>query len=191
MFWGITLECGKKYTQVLQRSFHVTMAALGFENTSIEPIAVTCEINQAQYILCSLQAGKIPQQALNLIFTEGEEVSFSMEGSGEVHLTGYLLPEPQEYEYSDDEEEDDAIDDVIDDDDVDDAEAMEDEEDADYITTVNTIKQDVIALKQQNNVRHENSTDEKEKKEEPTEQKSKIEITEKYIEKTKKEEEET
>ncbi|XP_057307786.1 46 kDa FK506-binding nuclear protein-like [Hydractinia symbiolongicarpus] len=105
MFWGITLESGKKYTQVLQRSFHVTMAALGFEPVTSEPVAVVVDVNKAQFVLCTLQADKIPQQTLNLNFTEGEEVSFSIEGDGEVHLTGYLLPTPHEYIISSSDED--------------------------------------------------------------------------------------
>lgn len=105
MFWGITLESGKKYTQVLQRSFYVTMAALGFEPVTSEPVAVVVDVNKAQFVLCTLQADKIPQQTLNLNFTEGEEVSFSIEGDGEVHLTGYLLPTPLEYIISSSDED--------------------------------------------------------------------------------------
>ena len=60
----------------------------GFENPCPDPVSVVVDINKAQHILCTLQAGKIPQQTLDLNFTEGEEVAFSLEGDGEVHLTG-------------------------------------------------------------------------------------------------------
>lgn len=63
---------------------------LGFEPVTSEPVAVVVDVNKAQFVLCTLQADKIPQQTLNLNFTEGEEVSFSIEGDGEVHLTGKI-----------------------------------------------------------------------------------------------------
>ena len=63
----------------------------GFSNANPEPVSVLVDINQAQFVLCTLQPGKIPQQQLSLNFTEGEEVSFSIEGDGEVHLTGQFL----------------------------------------------------------------------------------------------------
>ena len=53
-------------------------------------MSVIIEMDQAQYVLCTLQSGKIPQQQLKLKFTEGEHVSFFIEGDGEAHLTGNL-----------------------------------------------------------------------------------------------------
>eukprot|EP00794_Sanderia_malayensis_P010136 gene10136-11171_t len=64
------------------------MAALGFENLTAEPTTVMVESAKADFAICTLQAGKIPQQALDLNFTEGEEVKFFLEGNGGViHLT--------------------------------------------------------------------------------------------------------
>ena len=46
------------------------------------------EVDKAQFALCTLQPGKIPQQPLDYCFTEGEEITFFTEGPGDVHLTG-------------------------------------------------------------------------------------------------------
>jgi len=118
MFWGITLESGKKYTQVLQRSFMVTMAALGFENPSNDTVYVVAEVSnehqqQQQHVLCSLQAGKVPQQTLNLKFTEGEHVSFFIEGQGQVHLTGYLTLDDTDDSDSDSADESDHENEIV------------------------------------------------------------------------------
>ena len=67
------------------------MAALGFQMPSESPVTVMVEVNKAQFALCTLQAGRIPQQPLDLNFTEGEEVTFFTEGNGDVHLTGKIL----------------------------------------------------------------------------------------------------
>jgi hypothetical protein len=48
-------------------------------------------MDNAQYVLCTLQANTQPQQQLKLKFTEGEHVSFFIEGDGEAHLTGNLF----------------------------------------------------------------------------------------------------
>lgn len=66
------------------------MAALGFQNCSSIPVTVMIEVDKAQFALCTLQPGKIPQQPLDYCFTEGEEVTFFTEGPGDVHLTGIL-----------------------------------------------------------------------------------------------------
>ncbi|XP_073242601.1 46 kDa FK506-binding nuclear protein-like [Porites lutea] len=105
MFWGVTLDSGKRYTQTVEKSFHLSMAALGFQNCSSLPVTVMVEVDKAQFALCTLQPGKIPQQPLDYCFTEGEEITFFMEGPGDVHLTGYLMDEPNALEFEEDEEE--------------------------------------------------------------------------------------
>lgn len=87
-FAGVTLDSGKRYTQTVEKSFHLSMAALGFENCSSTPVTVMVEVDKAQFALCTLQPGKIPQQPLDYCFTEGEEITFFTEGPGDVHLTG-------------------------------------------------------------------------------------------------------
>lgn len=81
------------------------MAALGFQNCSTLPVTVMVEVDKAQFALCTLQPGKIPQQSLDYCFTEGEEITFFMEGPGDVHLTGYLMEETNALEFEEDEEE--------------------------------------------------------------------------------------
>ena len=118
MFWGLTLEVGKRYSQTVEKSFHISMAALtGSSNTkghdhspkevckkSDGQVTVMVEVEKASYPICTLQPGMIPQQALDYIFTEGEEVLFYTEGDLDVHLTGYLIDEPSPFEYGSDEE---------------------------------------------------------------------------------------
>ncbi|KAK3732213.1 hypothetical protein QZH41_015311 [Actinostola sp. cb2023] len=67
------------------------MAALGFNNTTSNPVTVLVEVDKAQFALCTLQPGKIPQQTLDIAFTEGEEITFSTEGNNEVHLTDVIV----------------------------------------------------------------------------------------------------
>ena len=77
------------YSQIVEMPFHISMAALGFSNVTTEPTTIMVESEKANYAICTLQAGVIPQQPLDLNFTEGEEVKFFLEGNGgEVHLTG-------------------------------------------------------------------------------------------------------
>ena len=75
----------------MEKSFHLSMAALGFQNCSSTPVTVMVEVDKAQFAICTLQPGKLPQQTLDYCFTEGEEITFFTEGPGDVHLTGLLL----------------------------------------------------------------------------------------------------
>lgn len=59
--------------------------------------------NKDDFTLCSLNLDKIEQQTLDLVMTEGESISFRIEGPLSIHLTGYYI--------NDDAEEDDFIND--------------------------------------------------------------------------------
>lgn len=95
MFWGLTIEPGKHYSQTVDQSFHVSMAALeSREKTGTTQLLVRHE--KAEFLLCTLQYGDdIPypclQQTLELNLSEGSEISFYSEGKGTIHLTGYLV----------------------------------------------------------------------------------------------------
>lgn len=59
------------------------------------------EHEKSEFLLCTLDSEKNYQVDLDLIFSEGEMVTFYVKGEGTIHLTGYLMD-------FDDEEEDDS-----------------------------------------------------------------------------------
>ena len=80
-----------KGTHKLWKSHSICLWLLwAFRNSSALPVTVMVEVEKANFALCTLQAGKIPQQPLDYAFTEGEEITFYSEGPGEVHLTGEI-----------------------------------------------------------------------------------------------------
>ncbi|XP_022108130.1 39 kDa FK506-binding nuclear protein-like isoform X4 [Acanthaster planci] len=97
MFWGLTIEPGKRYTQTVEESFHVSMVALDTRDvatTDREQAKLTqlmVQHERAEFLVCTLCYGTVFQQPLDLNFTEGEEVTFFSEGRGTLHLTGYLV----------------------------------------------------------------------------------------------------
>ncbi|XP_014677742.1 PREDICTED: 46 kDa FK506-binding nuclear protein-like isoform X2 [Priapulus caudatus] len=102
-FQGVTLDGGKRYTQTVEHSFHISMAALERNSHHYgdvkhqEPVSLMVQHDKAEFLLCTLSHNKIPQQPLNLSFTEGEEVTFFLEGKGTIHLTGYILIEEDDF----------------------------------------------------------------------------------------------
>ncbi|KAI7818950.1 hypothetical protein BC939DRAFT_495611 [Gamsiella multidivaricata] len=122
-FWGLTVFPEKTYTQIVEDSFKLSMAALD-EETKPGRSSIRVTINNKTFILCSLIADQIEQQNLDLVFTEGEEISFSVSGDNAVHLSGNYLPEDEGMDY---DEED--IEGNMDDEDEDDEDDDEDEED--------------------------------------------------------------
>ncbi|CAL1533874.1 unnamed protein product [Lymnaea stagnalis] len=60
-----------------------------------ENVQVMLQHDSSEYLLCTLH-NSLMQQPLDLNFATGEQVSFSLNGSGIVHLTGYLIPDDEE-----------------------------------------------------------------------------------------------
>ncbi|KAF9945429.1 peptidylprolyl isomerase fpr4 [Mortierella alpina] len=117
-FWGLTVFPHKTYTQIVDNSFKLTMAALD-EETRPGRSSVRVSVDGRPYVLCSLIAGNVDQQPLDLVFTEGEEITISVSGDNVVHLSGNYLPEEAGADYGDtgdmygdmdDDEEDDSED---------------------------------------------------------------------------------
>ncbi|GJJ78632.1 FK506-binding nuclear protein [Entomortierella parvispora] len=127
-FWGLTVFPERTYTQIVDNSFKLSMAALD-EETTPGRTSIRVSVDKKTFILCSLIAGQIEQQNLDLVFTEGEEITFSVSGKNAVHLSGNYLPEDEGMEYSEDEDMYGNMD--MDDSDDDDEEEEDDEDDAD------------------------------------------------------------
>lgn len=73
-------------------------------------VQLMLEHNKSQYLLCNLDSEKSSQVDLDLIFTEGEEVTFYLNGEGAVHLSGYVLDfDEEDDEFYDDESEEEDV----------------------------------------------------------------------------------
>ncbi|KAF9146403.1 peptidylprolyl isomerase fpr4 [Mortierella sp. GBA39] len=103
-FWGLTVFPEKTYSQVVENSFKLSMAALD-EETKPGRSSIRVTVDKKTFILCSLTAGKAEQQTLDLVFTEGEEITFSVSGENSVHLSGNYLPDDEGMDFDSDEED--------------------------------------------------------------------------------------
>jgi hypothetical protein len=89
MFWGLVLEDGKRYNQVAERSYHISMACAKL-STGVCDLVI--EHSKTEYVLCLLNSST-PQQSLDINITEGEEVTLFINGKGTVYLSGYYTPD--------------------------------------------------------------------------------------------------
>ncbi|KAG5670168.1 hypothetical protein PVAND_000449 [Polypedilum vanderplanki] len=105
MFWGLILKANKRYTQVLSKPFHLSSAALDHSTSDDEPVQVMYSHEDRSYLLCTLRKGKKEQCMLDLNFAEGDKLCFLTKGNGIVHLTGFLIPEQDDFSDLEDEEE--------------------------------------------------------------------------------------
>ncbi|XP_026325870.1 46 kDa FK506-binding nuclear protein isoform X2 [Hyposmocoma kahamanoa] len=104
MFWGLIMEPNKRYTQVVEKPFHISQAAMDISTGDNDPCQVMIVVDGKNFLVCTLQKNKCIQVPLDLYFKAGDSVAFLTNGKCNVHLTGYLDPEFEE-EPSDDEEE--------------------------------------------------------------------------------------
>lgn len=104
MFWGLVLKANKKYSQTVQKAFHLSQAALDLSKCGDGDVQVMLTSEENTYLLCTL-GKKVPQVALDLNFEEGDQISLSTKGEGVVHLTGYLVPSEEDFFGGDDDEE--------------------------------------------------------------------------------------
>merc|ERR1712127_1100751 len=126
MFWGLIVEPGKKYSQVVENSFHISKATIDLSVATEDNISLLLDYEgQPEYILCHLNKTN-KQESLDLNFQQGDTISLFTQGQCPIHLTGYLLGEDdsddqmtlgemmeEEGEEEDDEEEEEE-DEVVD-----------------------------------------------------------------------------
>uniref|UniRef100_S4P542 FK506-binding protein n=1 Tax=Pararge aegeria TaxID=116150 RepID=S4P542_9NEOP len=102
MFWGLIMEPNKRYTQVVEKPFHISQAAMDISTGDNDACQVMVVVDGKNFLVCTLQKNKSIQVPLDLYFKTGDAVSFLTNGKCNVHLTGYLDPEFEEA--SEDEE---------------------------------------------------------------------------------------
>ncbi|KAJ1657609.1 peptidylprolyl isomerase fpr3 [Dispira simplex] len=93
-FWGLQVSPNRAYTQSVEASFRISMAALDEKIANeTERTVVKVTVDHKIFVLCSLTPGRCEQQPLDIVLTEGEEVTFYVKGENTVHLTGNYLPD--------------------------------------------------------------------------------------------------
>ncbi|KAG8038950.1 hypothetical protein G9C98_003257 [Cotesia typhae] len=86
------MEPNKRYTQTVEKAFHVSMATLDITTADDGVVQVMLCYDNRNYLLCNLLKSS-SQAQLDLNFKEGTRISFTSNGRGHVHLTGYLIPD--------------------------------------------------------------------------------------------------
>jgi len=114
MFWGLALESGKRYAKTVESPFRISQAVLDTSTADNEIVRVMVDVDDTETILCNLSLKHgILQCPLDLQFLEGENIAlYAFGGTGQVHLSGYILPEEEgeDMSFLGDEEEEEVAD---------------------------------------------------------------------------------
>lgn len=115
---GLVLKTNKRYSQKVTKAFHVSQAVLDLGTVGSQETDAVVQVwlnsDETEHLIANVSR-ETPQVRLDLAFTEGESVSFYSKGHGTVHLSGYLIPDDDDFgnfplgseeEGEEDEEED-------------------------------------------------------------------------------------
>lgn len=99
MIWGFVLEPGREYTRTSEEEVHLSLAAIESRSEfgkagSYSQLMLKTETSEQ--LLCTLVHGTIFQQCLDLKLMPGEKVTFTVQGSCGVYVTGYSYRSPLE-----------------------------------------------------------------------------------------------
>lgn len=87
------LQPGQAYTEIIQDEVHLSMATmesrgcLGLKSDNYSHVML--KTSSAEYLLCTLVGGVTYQQSLDLKLMPNDNVTFSVQGTNVVYLTGY------------------------------------------------------------------------------------------------------
>lgn len=99
---------------------HLTNAALGLNSKG--SAAVIVKVDGKEFVIARLVADKVEHTNLDLYFRDDQKVTFKVDGTAEVHLSGYFEPEHDDDDFGDyagfdEEDEDDEEEEEIEDED--------------------------------------------------------------------------
>ena len=95
MFWGLTVEPKKRYTQKVEEPFTVSSAAIDTINSKDNGNTALCLVVDGQeFVLCTLNREKWPQHTINTKLDEGQEISFFVRGN---RYVGFDWPPESRY----------------------------------------------------------------------------------------------
>lgn len=93
LFWGLILKAGEKKDGDIPEGGALTVAQASLTGAKNgESAQIYAIVDDAKYLLGTLQAGRTDQQQFDLNFFCEQTVTFEVTGSGSVHLVGYLQP---------------------------------------------------------------------------------------------------
>ncbi|PIK61829.1 putative 46 kDa FK506-binding nuclear protein-like [Apostichopus japonicus] len=112
MFWGLTLKPGKRHTEIFSEEICLSMATLesrkDFGERPDNYSHVVVKTQKSDFLLCTLVHGLQFQQNLNLKLMPKEKITFRVQGTSKVYLTGFSPSCPvEDVDIGEEEEEED------------------------------------------------------------------------------------
>mmetsp|Transcript_27708 Transcript_27708/g.31952 ORF Transcript_27708/g.31952 Transcript_27708/m.31952 type:complete len:350 (-) Transcript_27708:156-1205(-) len=113
MFWGAVVKTGEpvKLFDVAETDIlKLCTAVLGTQEKTGKTTLIA-EVEGKKHVLAHLVADRTEQVSFDLYFKVDQDVTFSVQGKGEVHLGGYFEPSGFDEDEDDEEDDEDEVDD--------------------------------------------------------------------------------
>lgn len=81
-FLGLIMEPNKRYSQLVEKPFHISQAAMDISTGDNDPCQVMVVVDGKNFLVCTLQKNKCIQVPLDLYFKTGDSISFLTNGKG-------------------------------------------------------------------------------------------------------------
>ncbi|GAB0091896.1 FK506-binding protein [Sergentomyia squamirostris] len=96
MVFGLVLTPNKKYSQKVEKDFQISNAALDTKTCGTGETQLLITVDKNNFLICTLTKEK-PQYCMDMQLSAGMTIAFCSVGSGTIHLTGYMLPDQEDF----------------------------------------------------------------------------------------------
>ncbi|KAI8874459.1 hypothetical protein GQ42DRAFT_116488 [Ramicandelaber brevisporus] len=91
-FFGLKISPSTTYSHVVDIPIHITQACFGEDvETSEKRTVIYAVVNKHEVAICTLVPGQQESIKLDIVFSEGEEVSFKSSGKSAVYISGNYI----------------------------------------------------------------------------------------------------
>jgi len=111
-FFGFVIKSNSSHPEKVPAGCNLVLTQAATDKSASEPTTLYCQTEEIKdkLVICSLTWGRMEQARLDLIFESETEVTFSVSGKGDIHVSGYFVEEelPPDFDSEDEEDEEDV-----------------------------------------------------------------------------------
>jgi len=115
-FFGFVIKSNSSHPEKVPAGCNLVLTQAATDKSASEPTTLYCQTEEIKdkLVICTLTWGRMEQARLDLIFESETDVTFSVSGKGDIHVSGYFVEEelPPDFDSEDEEDEEDEVDEM-------------------------------------------------------------------------------
>jgi len=111
-FFGFAIKSNTSHPEKVPAGCNLVLTQAATDKSATEPTTLYCHTEEIKdkLVICTLTWGRTEQVRLDLIFESESNVTFSVSGKGDVHVSGYFVEEEMHPDFDSEDEEDEEED---------------------------------------------------------------------------------